>query len=250
MRRLPSRPNLEHLKTQAKDLLTLCRQGDAGALGRIREALPAARGKSDAEIVGLGLRLRDMQSCLAREYGFPSWTDLKSFVEASTAQGANDADAAAVAWLRLVYAADIAGGVNRERPSAAARMLEENPRLAGGDPYVACAVGDEAALRRATGQDAAWVNRPGGPLDLPPLVAVTHSGLVRLPAYREKLHACAGFLLQAGADPGQAVGSRWPPASLSEPSEVFRLSALYGAAGRNRDPELTQLLLEAGADPE
>jgi len=245
--RLPSRPNLEHLKTQAKDLLTLCRQGDAGALGRIREALPAARGKSDAEIVGL--RLRDMQSCVAREYGFPSWTDLKSFVEASTAQGANDADAAAVAWLRLVYAADIADGMNRERPSAAARMLEENPQLAGGDPYAACAAGDEAALRRATGQDAAWVNRPGGPLDLPPLVAVTHSGLVRLPAYREKLRACARFLLQAGADPGQAVGSRWPPASLSEPSEEFRLSALYGAAGRNRDPELTQLLLQAGADP-
>src|SRR6185437_13482771 len=139
--RLPSRPNLEHLKTQAKDLLTLCRQGDAGALGRIRESLPVARGKSDAEIVGLGLRLRDMQSCLAREYGFSSWTDLKSFVEASTAlraQGPHDTGAAVVAWLRLVYAADIAGGVNRERPSAAARMLEENPQLAGGDPYVAC----------------------------------------------------------------------------------------------------------------
>jgi ankyrin repeat protein len=63
------------------------------------------------------------------------------------------------------------------------------------------------------------------------------------------LRASAKFLLEAGADPNQAAGSRWPPASLSEPSETFRLSALYGAAGQNHDPELTRLLLEAGADP-
>jgi hypothetical protein len=106
MKRLPYRPNLEHLKAQAKDLLTLYRKRDAGALGRIREALPAARGESDAECAGLGLRLRDMQPCIAREYGFPSWTDLKRFVEAA---GEDDADAALLAWLRLVYAADIAG---------------------------------------------------------------------------------------------------------------------------------------------
>src|SRR5262245_55178496 len=246
MKRLPTRPNFEHLRKQAKDLLALYRQDDPDANARIREALPAARGKSDAEIAGLDLRLRDMQSCIAREYGFPSWTDLKSFVEASAVR---DASATTVVWLRLVYAADIAGGVNRERPSVAARMLDENPGLVGGDPYVACAVGDEAALRRATISDAAWVNRPGGPLNLPPLVAVTHSTLVRLPAFREHLHACARLLLQAGADPDQAVGSRWPPASPSEPSEEFRLSALYGAAGRNHDPELTRLLLQAGADP-
>ena len=246
MKRLPYRPNLEHLKAQAKDLLTLYRKRDAGALGRIREALPAARGKSDAECAGLGLRLRDMQSCIAREYGFPSWTDLKRFVDAA---GEDDADAALLVWLRLVYAADIAGDVNRARPSAAARLLEENPALAAADRYMACAVGDAAALRRATHQDAAWVNRPGGPLDLPPLVAVTHSALVRLPAFRGKLRACARYLLQAGADPNQAVGSRWPPASLREPSEKFRLSALYGASGRNHDAELTRLLLEAGADP-
>jgi hypothetical protein len=246
MRRLPSRPHLEHLRKQAKDLLALYRRNDPNAIGRIREALPAARGKSDAEIAGFGLRLHDMQSCIAREYGLPSWTDLKSLVEASAA---HDADAALLGWLRLAYAADIAGGVNRERPSVAARIFEETPGLVGGDPYVACAVGDEAALRRATMRDATWVNRPGGPLDLPPLVAVTHSTLVRLPAFREGLHACARLLLQGGADPNGAVGSRWPPASLSEPSDDYRLSALYGAAGRNHDPELTRLLLQAGADP-
>jgi ankyrin repeat protein len=250
MQRLPSRANLEHLRKQAKDLLALYRRSDRTANARIRQALPAAHGKTEAEIAGLGLRLRDMQSCIAREYGFPSWTDLKSFVEASAAHDtARDSGTAALGWLRLVYAADIAGGVDRERPSVAARMLHDTPGLAGGDPYVACAVGDEAALRQATASDAMWVNRAGGPLNLPPLVAVTHSTLVRLPAFRERLHACARLLLQAGADPNQAVGSRWPPASLRAPSEQFRLSALYGAAGRNHDPELARLLLQAGADP-
>jgi ankyrin repeat protein len=78
---------------------------------------------------------------------------------------------------------------------------------------------------------------------------VTHSCLVRLPTFRERLYASARLLLDKGADPNQAVGSRCPPASLSHPSEEFRLSALYGAAGRNHDSELTRVLLEAGADP-
>ncbi|MBZ4240869.1 hypothetical protein LAN32_20775, partial [Mycobacterium tuberculosis] len=42
---------------------------------------------------------------------------------------------------------------------------------------------------------------------------------------------------------------RFPPASLAEPDEAGPLSALYGAAGVNRDPVLTAMLLEAGADP-
>jgi hypothetical protein len=110
-------------------------------------------------------------------------------------------------------------------------------------------VGDEAALRRASAQDAGWVHRAGGPLNLPPLVAVTHSSLLRLPAFRERLRACARYLLEAGASANQSAGNRWPPASLEAPDEAERLSALYGAAGQNHDAELTRLLLAAGADP-
>src|SRR5262249_27061614 len=131
----------------------------------------------------------------------------------------------------------------------AARLLEETTGLPGNDAYIACAVGDEAVLRRATRNDPSWIDRPGGPLDLPPLVAVTHSSLLRLPAFRDRLHPCARFLLDAGAVPTQSIASRLAPASLSQPSDTYRLSALYGAAGQNHDPELTRLLLEAGADP-
>ena len=248
MKRIPARPDLGHLKKQAKELLAFYRANDPTATIRFRDALPAAAGKSDAAIASLGLRLHDAQSCIAREYGFASWADLQGFVLARRAQ-ADDPANTVLHWLRCVYAGDIAGGTDRSRPSVAVRLLEESPGLLGADPYLACAVGDEATLRQATAQDPGWIRRPGGPLELPPLVAVTHSGLLKLPAYREGLLACARFLLQAGADANQSVGNRWPPASLEAPDEDERLSALYGAAGQNHDAELTRLLLQAGADP-
>ncbi len=72
---------------------------------------------------------------------------------------------------------------------------------------------------------------------------------VVVPEFRARLHRCARLLLAAGADPNQRIGNRWPPASVSEPDDGNPLSALYGAAGTNHDPELTKLLLDAGADP-
>jgi ankyrin repeat protein len=248
MKQLPDRPNLDNLKKQAKDLLSLCRRGDPTALARFRDALPAAAARNDREIAALDLRLHDAQSCVAREYGFPSWTDLKSFVVARGAASA-DRNQLALNWLRLVYAGDISGTTNKASPAAALRLLEEHPDLVGGDPYLACAVGDEAVIRRATERDAAWLDRPGGPLNLPPLVAVTQSSMIQLPELRGRLLACAKLLLDAGANPNQSVGSRWMPGSLSQPDDNMPLSALYGAAGQNHDPDMTKLLLDAGANP-
>jgi ankyrin repeat protein len=240
MPELPDRPNLAHLKKQAKALLRQYRDGDPAANARFLDALPnAAAG---------GFHLHDAQSCIAREYGFPSWAELKSYVEARALQTA-DGDARVLAWLRLVYGSDMVGGYQVARPAVAARMLAESPDLVKGDPYLACAVGDEAALRDAIRRDPEWVNRPSGPLNLPPLIAVAHSSLMRLPEFRDRLHRAAALLLAAGADPDQSVGSRSYPASLDDPSTEFPLSALYGATGVNHDPELTKLLLDAGANP-
>lgn len=248
VKRIPPRPDLGHLKKQAKELLALYRTSDPVAIARFRDSLPAAAEKTDAAIASLGLRLHDAQSCVAREYGFASWSDLQGFVLARNAHSADPVRAVSN-WLGFVYAGDIAGGMNRARPAVAARLLAESPGLLGEDAYLACAIGDEALLRRTTEREAAWIHRAGGLLELPPLVAVTHSGLVRLPAFRERLRACARLLIDAGADPNQSVGNRWPPASLDAPSATHRLSALYGAAGQNHDTEITKLLLEAGADP-
>lgn len=248
MKRIPPRPDLGQLKKQAKELLAFYRQGDPAALQRFRESLPAVRGKDDKGLVAHALRLHDAQSCVAREYGFPSWFELQLFVHARRAL-ADDPDQALRRWLLMVYAGDVAGGNHTSRPAVAARLLNENSTPLGDDPYLACAIGDEDALQRATERDPGWIHREGGPLRLPPLVAVTHSGLTRQPGFRERLRDCAKFLLSAGASPNQSIGNRWPPASLEAPSDTERLSALYGAAGKAHDPELTRLLLNAGANP-
>ncbi len=248
MNRLPDRPSLGHLKKQAKDLIHLYRNRDPSAIERFRRALPAAAGGTDDEIASREFRLHDAQSCVAREYGFASWTDLRSYVEAQSASHADRAGRV-LHWLKRVYSGEVAGGVGLENPRVAARMLLESPDLVTGNPYLACAVGDEGALRLATEADPAWVNRPGGPLQLPPLLAITHSSLLQIPEFRERIRRSAKFLLSAGADPNQRIGNRWPPGSLSKPDDDHLLSALYGSAGKNRDAELTKMLLDAGADP-
>lgn len=60
-RDLPPRPNLDHLKKQAKELLQTLKQQDPDA------------------------QLADAQHALAREYGFASWPRLKAHIESETA---------------------------------------------------------------------------------------------------------------------------------------------------------------------
>lgn len=247
MATLPERSNIDHLRKQAKELLRLYRNKDPAAFERLRQALPVAQAKTDAQLISLDLRLHDMQSCIAREYEFASWADLKMQVELQALRG-REPGGLLKYWLYLVYSGDITGHDFGARPLPAARLLGERPELVQGDPWLACTVGDEEAIRAAIIADPEWVHRAGGPLELLPLVAVTHSSLLRLDPFRERLRRCARMLLDAGASPNQSVGSRFPPNSLDKPGE-HELTAIYGAAGQNHDPELTKLLLGAGADP-
>ena len=248
MPELPDSPHLECLKKQAKDLLRLYRRREPIALDRLRHSLPVAAKLSDAEIVARALRLHDAQSCIAREYGFASWPDLADALEAQSLLRRGREELAR-RWLRLAYGGEVTGSYDAARPRLAARLLAETPGLASDDLYAACAAGDETTLTRALATDPAAVNREGGLLNLPPLIAATHSQLMQLPEYRERLRRCVRLLLQAGADPNASIGNRFPPASLVAPDESARLSALYGAAGVNRDLATTELLLDAGADP-
>ena len=84
VRRLPSNPNLDHLKYQAKDLLKERAARTAGIAQRIREFHPRFLRATDAEIFDARLSLSDAQLTIAREYGFPSWARLKRHIEKPT----------------------------------------------------------------------------------------------------------------------------------------------------------------------
>ncbi len=71
---LPSRPSIEQLRKQAKELLKAFRADDADASARLRAVLPALPTDDAAT-------LADAQFVLAREYGFDSWPALVRHVE-------------------------------------------------------------------------------------------------------------------------------------------------------------------------
>lgn len=236
MKTLPVSPDLDHLKKQAKELLRAAQAGEASALLRFVEGLPAARGIAPAELAGRALKLHDAQSVVAREYGFAAWTELARYVAWKQSSRAERL----AQWAEWVYL-----GQTRERRWAM-HMLREEPELFDRaarmrEPWLACAVGDAAVLAEAL-QVEGWVRQKIGPLEMPPLVAVTHSQLALEAEFEEGLLACVALLLERGADPDSAwVSPQW---------EQNALSALFGAAGRAYNARMTRVLLEAGANPD
>src|SRR6266481_6886801 len=77
---LPSRPNLEQLKKQAKDLVKSHASGMDESLARIRENQPGFDNASELQTAKFSLS--DAQLVIAREYGFASWPKLKEHVRA------------------------------------------------------------------------------------------------------------------------------------------------------------------------
>lgn len=80
-KQLHHRPNLDHLRSQAKSLLADLAKGDDGAVRTLREHLDAAKNRTDAEIKSAGFRLADAQAAIARRNGFASWPKLARHVE-------------------------------------------------------------------------------------------------------------------------------------------------------------------------
>ena len=78
---LPARPHLDHLRRQAKTLLTELKDGRASAIRAFKEHLPAARRLASGHIAAAGFRLADAQLVIARQSGFGSWPGLSRHVE-------------------------------------------------------------------------------------------------------------------------------------------------------------------------
>jgi ankyrin repeat protein len=70
VRELPERPDLEHLKKQAKRLLRAILQADPAAVERFREA--------QVTYAAPAVKLAEAQLVIAREHGFDSWANLKA----------------------------------------------------------------------------------------------------------------------------------------------------------------------------
>jgi uncharacterized protein (TIGR03067 family) len=79
--KLPARPHLEHLRTQAKTLLTQLTAGEKKAATTFIKHLPAARKMTLAQVLKSTFKLADAQSVIARQNGFPSWPALVRHVE-------------------------------------------------------------------------------------------------------------------------------------------------------------------------
>jgi len=80
-RNLPPRPNLDHLRRQAKALLAALGARDPSAVQTLVTHLPVAEKMTPQQVLSAGFRLADAQSAIARKSGFASWPHLTRHVE-------------------------------------------------------------------------------------------------------------------------------------------------------------------------
>jgi ankyrin repeat protein len=220
-KQLPSRPNLDQLKKQAKDLQKLHQAGDAEALQRIAESHPQP-GKAE-------FSLADAQLVVAREYGFESWPKLKIHVEAVI----RGDDPKIAAFL----AAAVAGN-----QLEANRLLAETPPLARANIYSACMLGEVDTVKAMLEREPALATGKGGPRNWEPLLYVCASRFNRESEERAAgIVNVARLLLAQGASPDTFY--------LWEGDGKAKQSALYLATSEADNPALARVLLEAGANP-
>lgn len=158
VRALPETPNLEHLKNEAKERLRSLRAAD-----------PA-------------VKLATAQFQLAREYGFPSWRQLKVHVE-EAAEGSfgvvllND-DKTPMQF--VVYILEHLFGLQREAATLFMLATHENGRAVA-------AVHDRKEAERLAEQVRALAKAEGHPLEclVEPEDKIASAGLVLLPNFEE-----------------------------------------------------------------
>lgn len=81
-RDLPRHPNIAQYKKQAKDLIKSRTAGEPEALERIGNHHPRLQGLPHVEIQCAPFKLSDAQLTIAREHGFPTWSQFAAHVQA------------------------------------------------------------------------------------------------------------------------------------------------------------------------
>jgi ankyrin repeat protein len=212
-RDLPARPDLDHLKHEARALRKAFMQGAAAAVERVHAVLGPRT----------TLKLTEAQRVIAREYGFPGWAKLRTHVLATrgTADAVN-------AFLAAVQNRDV---------KAAMHVLRTEPRITTASLHVAAALGLAGEVRRLVTLDPAQVNERAGAPAADPLLWLCYSPFHgESPERDEGLFAAASALLDAGADANTRDGQ-------------YGVPALYAVTGMNNAPRIARLLLDAGAEP-
>ena len=247
---LPNEPNLEQLRTQAKELRDAVRRGEPDALALIAEHHPKGAPGPDARAT---FALSSAQLTIARRYGFASWPRLKQHLDVvaqfmRTPGRAESGGAPADEFMRLAclnYTDD-----SPERWEQARQIAREHPDLTEHSIHTAAAANDVERVRQHLRIDHTLARTDGGPFAWSPLLYLAYSR-VDASVSADRVIAIARMLLDAGADAN--AGYLWH----GMPSPFTALTGAFGEGelGPRSQPrharsiELARLLLEAGADP-
>ena len=214
---LPERPDLDQLRRRAKELRDAARRGDAAAVERFARHHPSAR--QDA------VSLAAAQLVIARELGFASWPRLKAAI---------DADAVSRRTVSAFVAASVEGRLRQ-----ASDILRADPDIASRSLLAATVLGDADAVREMLAADPAAAVAIDDERGWPPLLYACYSRWHQIdPSRAPGLAEVVRLLLDAGASPNTNDGGR----------PRYR-SALKGSVEVN-NPDITQVLLDAGANPD
>lgn len=238
---LPARPDLGHLRRQARALQRAAVAGDPQAAARI------ARSHPDPPTDLTAFRLSAAQLTVAREYGFPSWPRLRHHLDARAAHTwtPTDEDRSVAGQFCRLACLTYSGSDGPDRRAAARALLVAHPDLADHDIWAAAAASRSDVVARLLARDPALARRGGGPHGWRPLAYLAYSRVGGGDPV-----ATARLLLDAGADP--AEGYLWH----GEPTLFTLLTGVFGEGeggpvAQPRHPQsipLAGLLLERGAD--
>lgn len=240
-------PQLSRLRQQAKSLLKSIHQKDSEALERFLNARhpdflsvfvsPDHFNSTGSDWIHQ-VRLHHVQWVLSRELGLKSWPNLKAYCET----------------LEMAQAERVQGFIryaviDHRFPeqcnfTKAKWMLEADPALRGSDLCVALVSGESEPILKKLKTDENWVHQKTGPKNWEPILYLAYSFfLSRSESRVDSFSVMLQAMLEAGADPNAWYDLK------SDPDPNARQTVLYGLAGLAQRHDLTELLLEAGADP-
>jgi ankyrin repeat protein len=239
---LPARPSLDQYKKQAKELVKGFKSGDTDSRLRVKQSHPHAGKLLGSDVLKAKFTLADAQVIIAREHGFESWPKFARHFEGLARRSANVSSSPMSEFLEAASAplqSHSSGTLER-----AQEILEAHPEIATGSIYAAAVLGDAACVQRFLTLDGRNATAKGGPRGWDALTYLCFSRYLRLDRTRSDGFVRAAWaLLDGGASAKTGYFDQ-----AHRPETEFE-SALYGAAGVAHHAQLTQLLLDRGADP-